>query len=146
MSDPCYCIVLRRASRRLTAIYDAALAPLGVNLAQFSLLRTIRRTEPVSLTRLGHETELDRSTVGRNVRVLEGRGLVSVDGVGHRESMVTLCGPGKTLLAEGAPLWEGAQKEVEDVLGRDDTLQLVDLLRALAFEDSGDTADGKVSA
>lgn len=74
MSDPCYCIVLRRASRRLTAIYDAALAPLGVNLAQFSLLRTIRRTEPVSLTRLGHETELDRSTVGRNVRVLEGHG------------------------------------------------------------------------
>lgn len=146
MSNPCYCIVLRRASRRLTAIYDAALAPLGVNLAQFSLLRTIQRTEPVSLTRLGHETELDRSTVGRNVRVLERRGLVSVDAVGHRESMVTLCGPGKRLLAEGAPMWSGAQTEVETVLGRDDTLQLVGLLRALAFEDSGETADGKASA
>lgn len=60
--------------------------------------------------------------------------------------MVTLCGPGKTLLDEGAPLWAGAQKEVEGVLGREDSLQLVDLLRALAFEDSGDTADGKVSA
>ena len=50
MATQCYCIILRKAARRLTARYDAALAPLGLNLAQFSLLRNVERTGPVSLT------------------------------------------------------------------------------------------------
>ena len=58
----CICIAVRKASRRLTARYDEALAPVGINLAQFSLLRNIRRHGPVSLTRLGELTELDRSS------------------------------------------------------------------------------------
>lgn len=60
----CHCIVLRKASRRVSSYYDEALAPLGVNIAQFSLLRNIDRMAPVSLTDLGMRVELDRSTVG----------------------------------------------------------------------------------
>ena len=69
-SSTCYCAALRKATRRLTAAYDAALAPVGVNLAQFSLLRTVSRHGPLSLTDLARRMELDRSTVGRNVKVV----------------------------------------------------------------------------
>jgi DNA-binding MarR family transcriptional regulator len=74
MTSPCYCSLLRTATRKVGAVYDNALAPLGINIAQYSLLRLVEHCQPVSFTELGRIAELDRSTVGRNVRVLERMG------------------------------------------------------------------------
>lgn len=118
MAGECYCAALRKGARKMTSLYDAALAPVGVGLAQFSLLRNIDRAAPVSLTELGHLTELDRSTVGRNVGLLRRLGLVQVTpGVDQREATVTLAGPGIEVLRRGAPLWDEAQRKVEASLG-----------------------------
>lgn len=120
MSGPCYCTVLRAAMRRIAASYDAALEPVGVNIAQFSLLRTIRRAAPVTLTELARLTELDRSTIGRNVRVLERMGHLAVGrGKDQREATVSLTEVGTRALDEGAPLWEGVQGQIEARLGPD---------------------------
>ena len=106
------------AARRVTSLYDAALAPTGVNVAQFSLLRTIERSAPVSLTEIGRKTELDRSTVGRNVKVLQRMGLVRVvPGADQREATVALDAPAADVLRQGAPLWDEAQRKVEASLG-----------------------------
>lgn len=130
MSD-CYCILLRTAARKITGVYDEALSPLGVNIAQFSLLRRIARNAPVSLTELGRLCELDRSTIGRNAKVLERMGLVtSVPSRDQREAALVLTGQGNTLLRDGAALWEQAQAGVEASLGGD-APQLRTLLRAL---------------
>jgi DNA-binding MarR family transcriptional regulator len=118
MSSECYCAVLRKAARKVTALYDVALAPTGINVAQYSLLRTIERKAPLSLTELGRLVELDRSTVGRNVRVLERLGLVRLAaGADQRESTVTLAGQGTATLREAAPLWDEAQRRIEATLG-----------------------------
>ena len=119
MASICYCAALRAAARKTTAIYDAALAPIGVNVAQFSLLRRIERAAPVSLTELGRLADLDRSTVGRNVKVLQHMGLarVATRADDQREAMVTLGERGLTALQEGAPLWDEAQRRVEATLG-----------------------------
>src|SRR5918992_2836859 len=78
----CYCTSLRNAARRMTAIYDAAMAPLGIGTAQFALLRQLEPDgEAIGLSELSERLDLDRSTVGRNVRVLERMGLVRT-GVG----------------------------------------------------------------
>ncbi|WP_312363811.1 MarR family winged helix-turn-helix transcriptional regulator [Ensifer sp.] len=128
----CYCILLRRASRRVTSLYDDALAPIGINLAQFSLLRNIRRAEPISLTDLGQRTELDRSTVSRNVKVLEKMELVVVaNSQDQRETAVGLSDKGRQVLAEGAPLWDGVQAAIEAKLGDDASGQLKALLQTL---------------
>src|SRR3546814_12049889 len=66
-----HCSRLRSAARKVGSIYDEALAPLGVNIAQYSLMRTIARRQPVSFTELGHFAQLDRSPVSRTVRVLD---------------------------------------------------------------------------
>ncbi len=132
MSGSCYCNILRKASRRLTAVYDEALAPAGVNLAQYSLLRSIERKAPVSLTELGQITELDRSTVGRNARVLERMGLVAFSpGEDQRETMLSLTGHGKDTLIRGKPLWGTAQDRVEASLGADGGEKLRELLQAI---------------
>lgn len=130
--DICHCIVLRKASRKVSSYYDEALAPLGVNIAQFSLLRNIDRMAPVSLTDLGARVELDRSTVGRNAKVLERMGLIAIKpGKDQREAVLTIAEPGRAVLREGAPLWDGVQDAIEARLGPDGARQLRDLLAAL---------------
>lgn len=116
----------------MTAIYDDALAPVGVNLAQFSLMRNISWQQPVSLTDLARVAELDRSTVGRNVKVLARMGLtapgVQDDG---REATVVLTKKGRTVLNDGAPLWEAAQVRVRTALGDNGSQVLHDLIDAI---------------
>ena len=132
MAPICYCAALRSATRKTTAIYDAALAPTGVNLAQFSLLRKIQRAAPVSLSDLGRLAELDRSTIGRNVKVLQRMGLARVTpGEDQREATVTLDEGGLVVLRDGAPLWDEAQRRIEEKLGEGGSAQLNTLLGAL---------------
>ncbi len=131
-NDSCHCILLRKATRKVSSYYDEALAPLGVNIGQFSLLRNIRRLEPVSLTDLAHRVELDRSTVGRNAKVLERMELVAIGhGEDQREAVLTIAPKGREILEKGAPLWDGVQDDIEARLGPDKTRQLQELLAAL---------------
>jgi DNA-binding MarR family transcriptional regulator len=131
-SDACHCILLRKAARRVSAYYDEALAPFGVNIAQFSLLRNIRRMAPVSLTDLGERVELDRSTVGRNVKVLERMGLVGVGpGKDQREAMLVVTEAGEKVLRTAASAWDRVQGEIEARVGPGQMEQLRALLAAL---------------
>ncbi|MDI7860606.1 MarR family winged helix-turn-helix transcriptional regulator [Rhizobiaceae bacterium n13] len=130
MTD-CYCVLLRRASRRVTSMYDEVLAPVGINLAQFSLLRSIRRMQPVSLTDLGARLELDRSTIGRNTKVLERMGLVTTSpGADQREALLQLTEEGQAAVDKGSPLWDEAQRRIEEKIG-DAAGELQTLLRKL---------------
>ena len=132
MASECICATLRVAARKMTARYDAALAPIGINLAQFSLLRNINRAGLVSLTELGRKVELDRSTIGRNVRVLQRMGLVQVTpGADQREATVALAEPGREVLRRGAPLWDGVQDRIASDLGTAGVTQLRTLLNSL---------------
>jgi DNA-binding MarR family transcriptional regulator len=121
---------LRAASRKATALYDEALAPVDLNIAQFSLLRKIERAGTVFLTALGRLAELDRSTVGRNIKVLERLRFVRLaDVADRRKAMVTLAPSGVEALRRAGPLWEAAQCRVEDGLG----VERARRLRALAL-------------
>ena len=118
----CYCAALRKATRRLTAAYDAASQPVGITLGQFSLLRTVSRHGPLSLTDLARRMELDRSTVGRNVRVVERLGLLQpAASPDLREAAIALSPEGRRVLAEATPLWAGVQSAVEARLGPERT-------------------------
>lgn len=120
MSSECTCIALRTAARKLTALYDAALAPVGITVAQYSLLRKVERAADPSLTELARLSDLDRSTVGRNVRLLEKMGLVLLEpGEDHREATVRLTPDGMDRLAACRPHWAQAQAVVEARLGAD---------------------------
>lgn len=129
----CYCITLRNASRRLTSLYDEALAPLGINVTQFSQLRNIGRMQPVSLTDLGKRMELDRSTVGRNTKILERMGLVTAASAeDHRESALVLTGDGEVLLGQALPIWEEVQARISRRLGPGGLEEIVSALDMVA--------------
>jgi DNA-binding MarR family transcriptional regulator len=63
-------------ARASTALYDEALAPSGLKVTMFRLLRKIEATPDVTITGLAEMLGLDRSTLGRNLKVLERQGLV----------------------------------------------------------------------
>ena len=132
MSTECYCGALRLAARKTTAIYDAALKPAGINVAQYSLLRCIERAEMISLSDLARGTGLDRSTIGRNVRVLERLGLITGAAADdRRESCVTLARGGAETLKTALPLWRKAQAKIEQSISQDAAQQLRSLLATL---------------
>ena len=132
MKAACYCAAIRVVSRKATALYDAALAPCGVNLAQYSLMRRIERSGSPSLTELGRVAELDRSTVGRNVRVLQKMALVRATRVeDQREAAVALTPLGVETLGRAKPFWDDAQRKIETVLGPERAKTLIELAHAL---------------
>lgn len=132
MTPSCVCVSLRKASRKLTSAYDDALQPAGVNLAQFSLLKTVNRHSPISLTALAEIVDLDRSTLGRNLRVLERLGLVALGtGKDLREAKVALSTEGQATLQRAIPLWQAAQNSITTKLGAEGVAQLEALLGAL---------------
>jgi DNA-binding MarR family transcriptional regulator len=129
---PCACTRARRAVRSLTKLYDTALKPVGLQITQFSVLRTINRMAPVNVSTLAEAMLLDRSTLGRNLTVLERRGLLVLSGGADlRERAVTLAPSARRLLQEALPRWEAAQRTVAETLGERGVADLFDLLEKL---------------
>jgi DNA-binding MarR family transcriptional regulator len=76
---------------------------------------------------------LDRSTLGRNLRVLEGDGLVTlVEGEDMRNRIVLLTEAGAERLKAALPAWEAAQQRLVDRLGAEKRETLLKLLDELA--------------
>lgn len=128
----CLCILARRTARSLTDVYDRALEPSGLKVTQFSLLRAIDRLENSSLTDMAQATGLDRSTLGRNLRVLEKDGLVSLSqGKDERTRVPKLNANAKQALRIAQPLWEEAQKKMASTLPQDAIKHLQKISKAL---------------
>lgn len=118
LTTHCLCTKLRRAARSVTRIYDDALRDLGLNVAQYSLLSHLQRLEQPSISSLAEAMGLDRSTLGRNLKVLEGEGLVQVgEGSDMRSRLVLLTDEGLARFQRGAVAWEEAQAQLALRLG-----------------------------
>jgi len=117
-STACACGRLRRATRALTQLYDNALAPVGLHLTQFSLLRTLDRCGPTRITDLATATLLDRTALSRNLDPLVARGLVAVEtGADARTREVSLTRAGSRAIRAAEPRWKQAQTDVARRLG-----------------------------
>ena len=129
VATKCACVRARRASRSLTDLYDEALRPVGLKITQFSVLRTLERMGPVSISALAEEMALDRSTLGRNLLLLKRRGLVRLgEGTDLRARSVELTARARNVLAAAVPLWDRAQAQVERKLGKEGVSVLFGLL------------------
>jgi DNA-binding MarR family transcriptional regulator len=126
----CTCLALRRATRRVTQIYDAHMKPLGLRITQFAVLGNLAgdgsgAAAPLSITALARRLGLDRSTLGRNVRPLLKAGLVAMEGGADRRAHTLALTPaGREVLEKAIPLWREAQRHVSEKLGREKTRAL----------------------
>ena len=124
----CVCINLRYMSRLVSQIYDDALAPAGLKITQFCLLRAIARLEPASVGALAEDQELDRTTLTRNLAPLERDGMIEqTAGADKRKSLARLTRAGSAAIARALPHWERVQSELRRSLGAETLAQLSDL-------------------
>jgi DNA-binding MarR family transcriptional regulator len=69
---------------------------------------------------------MDRTTVTRNLKLLEKKGLVNIEpGKDQRERIVTLTDSGIKALVSALPYWEEAQHHVSEICGEDRTSHMV---------------------
>lgn len=129
----CYCTLARRSAHALTEFYDDALAPSGLKVTQYSLLRAVERLKQPSLTELAEATGLDRSTLGRNLRVLERSGFVLLGPVRDERSRIAELTPqARQALEIARPLWMEAQAKVETTVPTETKKHLRTLTEAVA--------------
>ena len=128
----CISTRLRQATRRANAVYDAALEKHGITVAQFALLRAIRRMGKPTLSKLAFETDLDASTLGRNLRVLEKADLVQFQsGNDKRTRVLSLTAHGAEVTEAAGSDWDQTQSDLKSRLGPDGYETLFQLLDAL---------------
>lgn len=116
--DHCLCLAAQRAARALARRFDVALRPLGITNWQFSLLMSLNRPEPVSMSSVVALLGLDRTTLTGNLKPLERRGLVSmtVDPADRRGRRLALTSAGRKLLLAALPIWESTHEDVDELL------------------------------
>jgi DNA-binding MarR family transcriptional regulator len=116
----CACYNLRRAARAITRLYDDYLRPSGLKATQFTVLMATHLRGPITLTGLADLIITERTTLTRNLNILENKGLLNIEaGKDRRERLVTISEKGRETLKAAIPLWEMAQTRIEKGLGKD---------------------------
>lgn len=113
--DTCLCLHLQRAARVVARRFDEELRPLGLTHGQFSLLMSLNRPEPASMSSVSSVLAMDRTTVTANLKPLVRRGLVKVtiDPADKRSRRLSLTPAGRARLAAALPTWKRIHAEIE---------------------------------
>jgi DNA-binding MarR family transcriptional regulator len=134
----CNCTALRKATRRVSQLYDSALEPCGLRTTQRSILMQIARSgSPPPLGELAEALVMDRGALTHTLKPLERDRLVEirVDPADRRNRLVALTAAGRKKLEESQALWKRAQQGFETAFG---VAKSAALREALEFVVSGD--------
>ena len=112
------------------------MAGLGLTVAQLGLMAQIAVISDDTLGALAQRTGLDQSTLSRNLRTLEGEGLIEIAVVeaDQRRRAVWLTETGALRLEAAIPIWRRAHARLAKRLSPDLARRLADEAEALARE------------
>lgn len=133
--NPCVCFSLRKVSRAVSQVYAREIGPYSTfNGTQYTLASVIAAMQPVNFNDLALYTYSDKTTIARNLKVLEKSGLVKFSvGVDKRQKMVALTTKGEEALVKAYPHWQQTQQRIKDIMGKHKVDQLLeDLAMVLA--------------
>ncbi len=115
----CVCFNLKKATRAVTQIYDERLRPCGLRATQLTILFVVGTAESASITHLSQMLVMDRTTLTRNLKLLEKNGLIEINkGKDNRSRMVSLTENGLQITEKALPVWEETQAYVTTQLGK----------------------------
>ncbi|HIP77639.1 MAG TPA: MarR family transcriptional regulator, partial [Kiloniellaceae bacterium] len=99
-------------ARKISKRYEEALRPVALKAGQFTILASLQRERPAPLGALAAALGMDRTTLTKDLRPLERRGLVTsvADEEDARVRRLKLTPQGRALLKKAVPLWQTAQK------------------------------------
>jgi DNA-binding MarR family transcriptional regulator len=115
----CACSALRRASRAVTQHYERHFRGSGLRATQFTILAMLAQTGPLSISELSDQLGLDRTTLSRNLRLIEEKGWIAA--LGHDDQRVrkmALTPKGMRKASAALTFWKRADASVEPILRR----------------------------
>jgi len=123
--DCCLCLHVQRAARALARRFDEALRPVGLTNGQFSLLMSLNRPVPPSISSVASLLAMDRTTLTAALKPLERRGLIAVSQSSEdaRTRLLALTAEGLAVLAQATPIWDRVHAELEAGLADADGLR-----------------------
>lgn len=113
----CFCANIKRAENKITSIYNHHLEQAGITRGQYALLVHIEENPCVSVSHLAQLVGLERTTLVRNLKPLENRGLIQDTACKGRSRSLKLTEEGKQVLSHARIFWQKAQTEMEEALG-----------------------------
>ncbi|MDY7038394.1 MAG: MarR family winged helix-turn-helix transcriptional regulator, partial [Thermodesulfobacteriota bacterium] len=120
MGRICACANLRKAARSVTRFYDRILSPTGLRSTQLALLVAVNALGPTSVTTLAKKTLMDRTTLGRNLKLLESMHVIRIrPGEDLRIREVMLSDEGIDILMKALPYWKIAQDKMIKGMGKE---------------------------
>ena|ERR1700754_1180663 len=142
----CNCTSLRKASRRVSQLYDAILAPCGLRNTQRAILNHIARSGSPSVSALAADLVLDRGALAHNLKPLERDGYVrqDVDLRDRRNRVISLTEEGRAKLRESERLWARAQEKFDKAYGSTASVALREALALIASDKFVASFDGAV--
>ncbi len=133
--ENCVCFNLRWVSRAVTRFFDTELRRLGVRPTQTPILGALQARDGWSMAELSEWLGMERTTLVRNLRPLERKGLVKANGGGrgnHIELAITE--KGRKALTKALPAWRTAQNKVVAILGKERWTNIIRDLERVAAE------------
>ena len=134
LAKTCAGINLRRTARAITNQYDRRfLETCGLRATQIPPLTVLYLAGQQTIQEIAGRLELDRTTLSRNIKLLEEAGLLTIaPGTDQRTRLVTLTQAGTNILLKALPVWEEAQSRVVAGMGEDRFRALLDQLNEIA--------------
>jgi DNA-binding MarR family transcriptional regulator len=137
--ETCSCTVVRKAARRVSMLYDRALAPSGLRVTQYGLLAELARSGSMTITELADAMVMDRNGLGHNLRPLERERLVRMEtGLDRRSRVVVMTDLGKKRFAQAKRLWVQAQTQFQSAFSVEQVQAFQSLMIAASSADYGD--------
>jgi DNA-binding MarR family transcriptional regulator len=125
----CLATRVRQLSRIITRVYDDAMRPLGITASQYTLLAQLAARDSITAVEIGHDLDIEKSTLSRNLKRLLALGHINMDPpAGRRGRGLHLTGKGQAVLKDAFPVWQDAQKRTVGAIGGDSRSVLDNLL------------------
>ena len=125
----CLATRVRQLSRIVTRVYDDAMRPLGITASQYTLLAQLASRDGITAVEIGHDLDIEKSTLSRNLKRLLALGHIIMDPpAGRRGRGLHLTPKGQAVLKEAFPIWAEAQRRATTVMGSDSRSVLDGLL------------------
>lgn len=133
---------LRQLLRRVSLVYDRAMAECGLKTTQYSLLTHVERLGPITQAELAKAMAMDSSTLSRNLKPLQVAGWVAVQaGDDARSHALTMTASGSKKRVEAQALWKRAQIQLNETVGLHDVIALHGLIDRMTDALSLETAE-----
>lgn len=130
---PCACATARQAARLLTQMYDGKMRASGIEAAQFAVLAALEMRGSCTQAELGRMFAMDKTTVSRNLKVLERNGWIETAvGEDRRQRQLTLTAAGRDRLAAAKPQWKQAQDQLRAGMSPEQWDDMFRVLRMVA--------------